>query len=104
MRFTAAQPFSDGLASVSREDAEKKWVFGYINSKFEVVIPFEFDYTSSFQNRYAQVRKLKTKNDVYIDVTGKVIPEKSMNMKIYAVRKNTFMIVLININIKNLKT
>ena len=61
--------FCDGLASIKGENG-----WGYVNTKGEVVIPFEYEYANDFKNGKAEVRT-NTGEKFYIDTKGNKIKE-----------------------------
>lgn len=68
--FEDAMPFSNGLAAVKKEG---KW--GYINSEFETVIPYQYDYANSFNGNLAKVKIKNDNNQIisYINKWGQVV-------------------------------
>lgn len=62
-KFKSALPFSEGMAAVSI-DGKK---FGYINPKGEVMIPFIYDYITSFINGTASVGISKESDGKFVN-------------------------------------
>jgi|GEM_PF-3133708 len=66
-RYTFIRPFSNGLAAVQNKN--KLW--GYINRRGKLVIPFKFKEARSFKFAYTLV-KLKNNDDALINQQGQV--------------------------------
>lgn len=68
--YDCAQSFSEGLASVMHSN---KW--GFINSKFELVIPYQYDYCTLFHNGLAGfvIEGNSTSIYGYINKRGEVV-------------------------------
>ncbi len=66
-KYEQVQPFSNGLAAVKNKK-DKMW--GYINTKGKLVIPFLYDKAHPFQERYAYV--VKNREALLIDSNNKV--------------------------------
>ena len=62
--------FNEGLANVAIDDA--KW--GYINTKLEQVLPFEYMFAEPFKGGMARVNK-NGRDFFYIDKTGKCVKD-----------------------------
>lgn len=75
--YERMEPFSNGLAAVSIEK-DKKSLWGYINTKGEVVIAPTYGHAYSFSDNVAVVGK--GDNEFVIDTKGEVVfvPEKDM--------------------------
>lgn len=69
--YTEAKPFSSGLMAVRGENG----LWGYVNSKLELVIPHQFQYAYDFYGNYAKYYDSDTKKHGLIDKTGKKVTE-----------------------------
>lgn len=68
--YDSAKPFSEGLAPVRHSN---KW--GFVNSKFELVIPYKYDYCTLFHNGLAGFVIASSSLSIYgyINKSGEVI-------------------------------
>ncbi len=68
--FHDALPFSNGLAAVKKDG---KW--GYINSDFELIIPYQYNYAEPFNGNLAKVKIKNGNNQIisYINKWGQVV-------------------------------
>ena len=69
--FEDAQPFSNGLAAVKRYGK-----YGYINTDFELVIPYRYETAEPFQGELARVTEAATGShyyDLYINKKGETV-------------------------------
>lgn len=68
--FHDALPFSNGLAAVKKDG---KW--GYINSDFDLIIPYQYNYAEPFNGNLAKVKIKNGNNQIisYINKWGQVV-------------------------------
>lgn len=69
-RFDRVRAFHEGLAAVRHND-----LWGFINPSGTVVIPFQFDDADDFSDGRAQVTLRQDHRSVFIDRTGRILPE-----------------------------
>ncbi|MEZ4824691.1 MAG: WG repeat-containing protein [Bacteroidia bacterium] len=68
LRYDEIRPFSEGFAAV-----REKELWGYINERRQLVIPFELLEPTPFQNHMALVMSLRYKRYVFIDTLGNLV-------------------------------
>ena len=65
--FYHGSQFANGLAAVAIPDSRsltEKYLWGYINTEFELVIDCQYDWANSFINGYALVREMSEASEV----------------------------------------
>jgi hypothetical protein len=73
-RYDRVRAFHEGLAAVRHED-----VWGFINPSGAVVILFEFADADDFSDGHAQVSLRQDHRSVFIDRTGRILPEEEVD-------------------------
>lgn len=69
--FDSLFQFSEGLAAVKEYSKNKNSKWGFVNKKYEVVIPYKFDEVSPFRNGLAYFRISNIEG--YINKNGEVV-------------------------------
>ena len=90
--FDAANPFSDGMAAVGKEDQFGKMKYGFINQEGKLVIPYQFSIMpGDFHAGYARVqpRNQSAFQYAYINKKGEVVfKQTDEDVKKYGIFKD----------------